>query len=475
MRKVTLIRFGIAASLAAMGVVGAMAAGCSDDEGGGGGKDSGTDAPKTDTGPTPDTGTPDTGKPDATADADAAPPPTVKLIIVHAAPGFGDDGTPANVPGRAFRMCFATSVAGGAPVVSPLTALPDTQTDFQKANGLPPGIYSGTGGPLPQFPIDPSQIEITPFAIRADKIAGQTAADASQNNCADLIGSDGQGTGSAILAGKKDTDYFQLKTIPAGTFQLGNTYLLAFLGCNKGLDPAAIAKCGGDYTPAAGNLQVGIAKLDNKDPVLPADAGAGVTIGMQFAHRAAAVENLTGAPSKAANGVIVGYIGATVIPPPDAGGDADPDAAPSDAGPTIVPTVFPLLNTAVQYKADQIAPAGQAAVVTLPDNSATPFGVFIPSADGGPINPGQYNPLDPNSTGQRIVALPLSVIHQLSTGAPPGDACTLFVPGHSYTFVLVGDPTQAQLGLPDGGRNPSYDGRGVHIIAFPSDPVTPSL
>src|SRR5258706_9054781 len=103
MRKVTWIRFGVALSLATIGVAGALAAGCSDDTvPSTPAKDSGTDAPKADTGPVADTGA-DGSKPDGGGDADAAPPaPIVKLIIAHAAPGFGNPTSP-NPATRAFR------------------------------------------------------------------------------------------------------------------------------------------------------------------------------------------------------------------------------------------------------------------------------------------------------------------------------------------------------------------------------------
>jgi len=440
MRKVTLIRFGVTAALATIGIAGLGVIGCSgdDDDQGQPKPDSGTDATK-DTGPLPDTGpTPDTGPgTDGGSDGEAGAPKDVKLVIVHASPGLGP-----------FRMCFGTGAAG---TVAPLNALPDTLS----SPSLPfPGVYPNTGGPLPKFPIDPSKLVITPYIVFAEKVAGQTpTTDGGEKTCIDLLGATGAG---GIL--QPNVDFLKLPAIPAGTFTPGHTYLLSVVGCLPGAaDPSAsVAKCGGDWVTATGNIGVGIGTLDNTTPA----SGMGV----QFAHRSSAIQGLLGNPSPAANGLVFGFIGpapAVDAGPADASDDADTDAAPPP--PTLV--VYPLTSTTTppQYSPKDIVPATATPVPGL-DKDKTPFGVFFPSPDGG------VPPLS-----NKLIALPLNIISQLSTGVTPtslgGDGgATIFVDGKSYVFVLVGTPPPApQLGQ-DGGII-----TGMRLIAFPTDPVVPSL
>ena len=50
-----------------------------------------------------------------------------------------------------------------------------------------------------------------------------------------------------------------------------------------------------------------------------------------------------------------------------------------------------------------------------------------------------------------------------------------FVPSANYTLVVLGDPGAPEASLVSGASNPSYDGRGVHVIALANDPALPPL
>ena len=120
MRKVTMVRLGIAAAISTIGAFGALAAGCTSD-------DSSTPGNTNDAGQntSPDgqvIGDDDDSGQQSTDAGDAGkvtpPPPAIdaKLIIVHAAPGLGP-----------VRLCFATSNSGGTATVTAINALPDTK------------------------------------------------------------------------------------------------------------------------------------------------------------------------------------------------------------------------------------------------------------------------------------------------------------------------------------------------------------
>ena len=85
--------------------------------------------------------------------------------------------------------------------------------------------------------------------------------------------------------------------------------------------------------------------------------------------------------------------------------------------------------------------------------------------------PGQ--PAPPNGTGPGdVIAVSLATIQyasqwSASVASTPGGAN--FAYGQTYTFILEGDPLAQQGLLSDGGLNPAYDGRGIHIVAFPNN------
>ena len=63
---------------------------------------------------------------------------------------------------------------------------------------------------------------------------------------------------------------------------------------------------------------------------------------------------------------------------------------------------------------------------------------------------------------------PLARVASLSNGVT-------LVPSANYTLVVLGGPGAPEANLANGTANPSYDGRGVHVIALANDPALPPL
>jgi hypothetical protein len=419
-------------------------------------------------------------------------PPVVpaNLVLVHAAPG---------VP--PFRICFASGSSTSTATVTAISALPDTYPSgvpygfygqygegagpYPSVEAGTPGIYPGTIGAFPALGLSYQNLTITLFAVLSSSIAndintdsgaGVNAADGGvEEDCVHLIGTHGLGpneTASGSVKGRlvPGRDFWPLPPIASGTLRDNHTYLLALNGCLPGgaYDPTAQAAgytCGG---PDAGPWMT----IDPLDTTTTVPAGA---IGVQFAHRASAVEEtpvicpasvcgtieLLHAPAGAGvSPVLIAALSA----PDDGGEDAAPDAGlegGSEGGADASPgdwalSAAPILNGAVVTPLS-IAPVQLAAPLA--------FGVFVQPTDGGTPNAAPW-PGAPGSPGD-LFAMPLGAISSLSawsatTVASPG----VFQTGAAYTFVLVGDPSAAQL--PDDGGLGAYDGRGVHFLAFPN-------
>ncbi len=447
MRNATWIRFGIATALATVGGVGLVAVGCGGDD------NTVNPTPGTDSGPTTDAPvtTPDANKGDTSVPPKADAGSHAKLILVHASP---------DVP--AIRVCFGTGkdAKGADSTVQPLPALPDTTPP-----GLPyPGVFPGTGGAFPDI-TDLQDVAITPFVVLADAIKTETGDPdaATETACDKLVGTANKAcTGAKCLTADK---YIALPTIPAQTFLRDNTYLLAAVGClPSAADPKATAgRCGSNYDGGA-NVAVSISKLDTS--FAPPDGG----FGAQFVHRASAVEGFqyptsaTTTAQFAGAGVVPGFVGVVPVPQPDAGPPVDAsadgavddggDAAIVDAGPPppqFQTKVFPIAQ-GTKFANDPPTAAVQA---VIQDTQKSVFGIFIPNEAG------TYVPAAP-PTGNALGALPLSVIQQLTFGAPPPPS--VFAPNETYTFVLLGDPA-VPLQDPDSGK---IDLHGVHFLAFPN-------
>lgn len=501
MRKSAMVRLGIAAALATMGVAGAVGSGCTSSNSTSPGVDGGTDGATGTTGSTgatgaeggtPEGGTgpgPDGGMKDGGGKDSAAPIPA-NLVIAHVGPGIPP-----------VRVCFATG-SGASFGVQPFNALPDNPSGappYPATGSFPavapgtPGIYPGTIGAFPTI-TDLAPLTITPFAILASSIAndinfdggnGVNSADGGQEeDCVHLIGSHGLGSAEVApaVAGRltPGVDFFPLAPIPAGTLADQNTYLLTINGCLPGGEVSdAAAAAGFTCGPGDAGPSIGIAQLDTTTTA--PDGG----IAIQFAHRSVSLENTPiqppGAPVMLHTPASLGVWPALIQPgvvgmvPIDAG----PDGGDAGTMPVYgeVPVILgdaaagPVTYNGTGITGTQILP------LTETDPTTAFFGVFVQPLDGGAPNgnpwPGSYDPGTGAPIPGDLIALPLSVIDQLSSwgaSTAPGGSPIGFVSGQSYTFIIIGDPVAEQLPNPDGGPgiNPAWDGRGMHIVAFPN-------
>jgi hypothetical protein len=161
-----------------------------------------------------------------------------------------------------------------------------------------------------------------------------------------------------------------------------------------------------------------------------------------------------------------------------------------DSGAT-TPTWIPLGAAPVPYSASALTaatsvPIDPAALATATTGSFPIFGVLtLPGGgDGGAPNPIQYPggnyPLGPDGglvfVQGDLLGLPTSAVQSLSRwdlSTADGSTPPSFTGGLTYSFALLGDPQAQPLAVPnpDGGspiRNPNYDGRGLHFVAFPN-------
>jgi len=390
-------------------------------------------------------------------------PSLAALAVVHAAPG---------VP--TFRLCFSTAAPGRVRYVLPIPPLPDTPSS---APAVPPigafpsvpqgtrGIAPGTIRALPG--LSPfGSVSVTPFLVLASSLGGGGSADGGDGGdsgegepdgggpeptCDALLGEHGVGTIDVPDAGllRAGVDFWELATVSPGTFSGGATYLLSVTGCLPGSIPtgangpgtdggdAAVdgaGACGAGYDGGS-SVELGIARL----APLPVDGGLGV----QFAHRSSA-------------------IGVKVTP-------CFLRATPGDAGvsETLLAPVLDQDAQPIDFSSLLLAPPAPAAVLVDPAGPGVSFGVVLEGADGAAPR------LSPYPQGD-VVALPLAAIATLSDwGASIANEPAVFTVGRSYTFVLLGDPAQEspfRAGV-DGAAplpDPLYDGRGLHLVAFPN-------
>jgi hypothetical protein len=165
------------------------------------------------------------------------------------------------------------------------------------------------------------------------------------------------------------------------------------------------------------NASIGIAALDTTTPVPGGD------FAVQLAHRSAALEE-----SRAPGGV-------------------RPDISYANA------TVIGVASSDVHFSPSAVTPAET--VITSPSN-ATLDAVWHGPDGGARMLSETFDAIERHTTG--------------STGGP-----SMFATGRTYTFVLLGDPEAPSAALQDGGVNPSFDGRGLHFLAFPNDIAAPTL
>jgi len=410
------------------------------------------------------------------ADADTGVPPLAdaKLVLVHAAPGLGP-----------VRFCLATSVGTAESVVAPISALPHGPLSAPSYPPPPafgseydggsapvaqgtPGLYPGTIAALPDI-TSLDAFAITFILIDANAIANNTAAGSPDGGpeltCQQLLGTHAKGTTDSPVAGTlTPSQFIVLPAIPPGTFPDGSTSLLSFTGCVAGYEPSAAARaqgttatdiCGADFG-SSGNVAVGVAPIDTTSA--PTSGGWGV----QFAHRSTAIQG-TPVPIVAGGtptGIVHKAASAGLLPQITASGD-----------------LIALAASPVQTSGTQITPY----TTVTADPTTSGFGVLTAPgslADGGeeplpwPVSFQTIGGVQTAVLGD-LLGLSLGGIEalsawQLSTadgGSPSG-----FAAGNGYTLVFVGSIDAPQLANPDGGVdvNPTYDGRGLHVVAFPN-------
>jgi hypothetical protein len=218
-----------------------------------------------------------------------------------------------------------------------------------------------------------------------------------------------------------NADYFELPAVPASASPSPVPSFFAVTGCkNTQLDPTATAaQCGSPYDTNRGNLEVVTAALDD---TLTAD---NKTVRVQVAHLSPALAVTDG-----------GTVSVTY--------------GPLDAG------LSQTLGAALQ-----LGRIGPLSSLTLPASPAdyTNDGVTVAlvASDG---------------TVAQSLWLPLATVARLSDPSQLPES--LFHSPANYLFAVVGDPTAPeQLTLPDGGPNPAYDGRGLHVVAIPTTDPPP--
>ena len=457
MRKLVLIRCGIASVLLGGGVGGVLAAGCGGDDNGGspstdGGEMDGTQpgvdggGPGTDSmAPPPgDSGGPMTDSMAGGGDGEAGPPAVQdgKLLLVHAA---------MYAPG--LRFCFGSVTGDAGAVTVPKLAFPLPATK----EGVPPG----TGGPsADQGDFSDRTIEL--YAIDATKLTGQLPdAGSPELNCAQLLGADGNSpnpAGDAGLGLVKGTDYWDLGKLPKGTLNPKTTTLAIVTGCGVGA-PQPTYNCPGG---AAGSLQLSYKTLDTTTVL---DGGS---LGGQFAYASypfATVSTIVGGSGSSA---LAGFYQSMLVypdagAPGDAGGDAGDAAVEASAPTPILVTIPQIVAVGAAYGDLKPATLVPASGLSLLDGTG---GFFVQAigADGG------------SEIGVKV-PIPFPTIHDLSWG--PNSDAGIFQNGVGYVFILLGDPQLPQfIGLDGGPSTPDSGGFfnpfTAHILGFPTNPPVPA-
>ena len=437
MRRMTLIRMGLASVLVG-GVIaaGAFATGCGGDDNGtkpSSGDDSGMDAtsiPPGDDGSTPGDDSSTVVNKDGGGGGDADAGPTVvqgKVILVH-----GSAGAP-------LRFCYG-AVTSDAGTIKMLPVNPSPNT----ALGVPPG----TGGPGAESSTDLANRSLEVFAINAQKIASVVPSDAgTELKCDALLGTDAltpNGTDAGGLGLMANVDYWDIGNLPAGTLANGTTTLIVVNGCVPGITDTndQVVDCPAGYSPTTGDLGMWTAKLDTTTPL---DGGS---IGAQFAY----ASNPFSYESAAAGGVaaVAGFYISTLVTPetPDAG-DAG-DAAVEAAAPIVVQVPHLVAGGVTN---GHLAPTTLVPVSGVAFDGTSGFFANAVTSDGG-ATPFQ-------------LPIPLPLIQQISAPSVPLDA-GYFSNGAGYVFVLVGDPNPAvPTFLDDAG---TFNVQKAHLIAFPTNP-----
>ncbi len=394
------LRYGLASmTLLGVGLAGFVVA-CGDDDSG---KTVGS----------PDSGTQETSTPPPEEEKDAGDSgtttptqPNAKLQLVNAATDFG----PSN-PVGAIRVCYGL----GPSAIAPIPPLPDRKASPAQPF---PGVYVGTGGPVPTTGADLSQVpSIVPYVMNAQSLAqrGLVKPDTGVGVACDAILGGTADAGEPLVEGK---DYWKLPPIPGTTFAKGSSLILVLTGC-AGDSTKGVEKCGPDFTagaPGNGNLKVTIHEVDRKATI------DGAKFGAQFIHASPAgatfLQALPGGGLKVVPGFITGSDLNTFKGVSGGGGDA---------------------GTAVELNAK----------------------TDLVQIDGVQVGSDSFT-ANPNVAA---LGIPLPQIQLLTYGGniPDGGA---YRNGAAFTFVAVGDPAED---ADAGGGN--FNTKKFHYIALPNDPV----
>jgi len=418
-------RYGLASIIVAGTALGATIVACGDDASSSSSSSGNIPEASTTDSPVGDTGLPDS--------AEAGPKvPFAKLTLINATTDLGPGARFNDRGDAAFRVCFKTGTAADKLSFAPYPPLPDRAP----APGTPPGIFYGTGGTFPSFPLDLELRVIQPIVMNARSLFdkgfvnngdGKTTVRA----CDEIIGPGAD----AATNFAENKDYWVLPPIDAGTFKKAKAYVLALTGCvgDSALNPGT--ECGPGFTvngPAGiGNLKVQVFET-NTAPV------SATSLGAQFLHASAQLDALYG-PGGSAYPMTPGFL-------------SDPDGGADFRAATEAPIVLGTLTAAK-------------GVTGVKDTD-----LFA------------LDKASPGST-RSLAPFPLPAIQRLSgLGAT---VPTVYKDGANYVFVAVGNPkayafqgTDGGCTLPpatlqcgDGGDGTTFNPQSFHFLAFPTDPV----
>jgi hypothetical protein len=263
MRNTRTLRYGLASMVLLGGALGGTLAACGDDD----------NAVTV----RPDGGPPrDSGSTDATVDSGPGLPPA-KIQLVNAATDLGT-GSNLNQAGNPLRACYGLGTTeANVTIPGSLSPTPDTKTATQPF----PGVFAGTGGPVPSTGINLTEVFLVPYILNAVKLEALTQAgvlkarqgEVPGTPCRDIFIAD---AGGALTEG---VDFWKLPVIPANTLISGKSYILLLTGCSGNATTPA-AKCGPGFTNTTpnGNLKATVVELDKATPVGASSFGA------QFIH-----------------------------------------------------------------------------------------------------------------------------------------------------------------------------------------------
>ena len=420
-------RYGLASIIVAGTALGATVVACGDDESSSSSSGNIPEASTTDS-PVGDTGTPDS--------AEAGPKvPFAKLTLINATTDLGP-GSRFNGRGdAAFRVCFKTGTTADKLSFAPYPPLPDREP----APGAPPGVFYGTGGTFPSFPLDLELRVIQPIVMNAKSLFDNGFVNKGDGKtvraCDEIIGPGADAATNFV----ENRDYWVLPPIDAGTFKKEKAYVLALMGCAGDADVDAKSKCGPGFMVGAGDGGAGVGNLAVKIYETTRAPISASQLGVQFLHAATAAD------------AIVGPNGGTFARSLTPGFMADPRDAGSFTAAVAAPIVVSALTPVV-------------GVTGVKDSD-----FFVLDKEQNPFGPGPLAPF------------PLPLIQRLS-GLGAATAPTVYKDGKNFIFVAVGDVQQptfkgmdggCTLPAPncgDGGDGTTFNSQSFHFLAFPTDP-----